>query len=40
VATLVRTVFDQPHRSEVKVQFQRVIEALAGKLPEASEHLE
>jgi len=40
VATLVRTIFDQPDATEVEAQFQRVTEALAGKLPEAAEHLE
>jgi len=40
VATLVRTIFDQPDAQEVKAQFQRVVEALATKLPEAADHLE
>jgi len=34
VATLVRTIFDQPDATEVEAQFQRVVEALAGKLPQ------
>ena len=40
VATLVRTIFDQPDANEVEAQFQRVTEALARKLPEAADHLE
>jgi len=40
VATLVRTIFDQPDATEVEAQFQRVVDALAGKLPEAADHLE
>jgi putative transposase len=40
VATLVRTIFDQPDATEVEAQFQRVTEALPGQLPEAAEHLE
>jgi putative transposase len=34
VATLVRTIFDQPDATEVEAQFQRVVDALAGKLPQ------
>jgi len=40
VATLVRTIVDQPDATEVEAQFQRVVDALAGKLPEAGDHLE
>jgi putative transposase len=36
VATLVRTIVDQPDATEVEAQFQRVVDALAGKLPEAA----
>jgi len=40
VATLVRTIFDQPGHKEVEAQFQRVVDALVTTLPEAFEHLE
>jgi putative transposase len=39
VATLVRTIFDQPDEAEVRAQFDRVVAALDGKLPTAAEHL-
>jgi len=39
VATLVRTIFDQPDTAEVHAQFGRVVDALEGKLPAAAEHL-
>ena len=39
VATLVRTIFDQPDAAEVHAQFDRVVAALDGKLPAAAEHL-
>jgi putative transposase len=39
VATLVRTIFDQPDAAEVDAQFDRVVAALEGKLPAAAEHL-
>jgi putative transposase len=39
VATLVRTIFDQPDAAEVQAQFGRVVAALEGKLPAAAEHL-
>jgi putative transposase len=39
VATLVRTIFDQPDEAEVHAQFGRVVTALEGKLPAAAEHL-
>ena len=39
VATLVRTIFDQPDTAEVHAQFGRVVAALDGKLPAAAEHL-
>jgi putative transposase len=39
VATLVRTIFDQPDAAEVHAQFDRVVAALEGKLPAAAEHL-
>jgi putative transposase len=39
VATLVRTIFDQPDEAEVHAQFGRVVTALEGKLPAAACHL-
>jgi putative transposase len=39
VATLVRTIFDQPDTAEVHAQFDRVVTALDGKLPAAAGHL-
>ena len=39
VATLVRTIFDQPDAAEVAAQFGRVVAALEGKLPAAAGHL-
>jgi putative transposase len=39
VATLVRTIFDQPDAAEVHAQFARVVDALEAKLPAAAEHL-
>ena len=39
VATLVRTIFDQPDEAEVRAQFDRVVAALDGKLPAAAGHL-
>jgi transposase-like protein len=40
VATLVRTVFEQPDAEAVCAQFRHVVEALATKFPAAAEHLE
>lgn len=40
VATLVRTIFDQPDAESVVAQFDRVVAALEEKLPVASEHLD
>jgi transposase-like protein len=39
VATLVRTIFDQPDAAEVCAQFDRVVSALEAKLPAAAGHL-
>ena len=39
VATLVRTIFDQPDAAEVAAQFARVVTALEAKLPAAAAHL-
>lgn len=40
VATLLRTIFDQPDAAELRAQFQRVVGALESKLPEAASHLD
>jgi putative transposase len=40
VATQVRTVFDQADADAVAAQFDRVVDALAVKYPDASTHLE
>jgi putative transposase len=40
VATLVRTIFDQPDPAEVHAQFGRVVAALEAKLPAAAQHLD
>jgi putative transposase len=40
VATQVRTIFDQADAEAVTAQFDRVVEALASKYPEAGGHLE
>lgn len=39
VATLVRTVFDQPDAAEVAAQFDRAVPTLSDKLPAAADHL-
>jgi putative transposase len=39
VATLVRTIFDQPGPAEVAAQFGRVVTALEAKLPAVAAHL-
>ena len=40
VKTLLQTVFDQPDKESVHAQFDRVVDALAEKLPAVAEHLE
>jgi len=40
VKTLLHSVYDQPDASGVQAQFDRVLDALAEKLPKAAEHLE
>jgi transposase-like protein len=40
VATLVRTIFDQPAAEEVHAQHTRVVASLEAKHPDAAEHLE
>jgi putative transposase len=39
VATLVRTVFDQPDADAVRDQFCRAVEAIQARFPAAAEHL-
>ena len=40
VATMVRTIFDQPDAASVREQFGRVLETIAAKFPDAAEHLD
>ncbi|MFV2176254.1 IS256 family transposase [Actinomadura sp. LOL_016] len=40
VATLVRTIFDQPAAEEVHAQHARVVDSLNAKHPDAAEHLD
>jgi putative transposase len=40
VATMVRTIFDQPDPASVREQFGRVLEAIAAKFGDAGEHLD
>ena len=40
VATLVRTIFDQPTAEQVRAQHRWVIDALAAKYPAAADHLD
>ena len=40
VRTLLHSVFDQPDAESVDAQYDRVIEALADKLPKVADHLE
>jgi transposase-like protein len=40
VATLVRTIFDQPAAEEVAAQHARVVDSLAAKHPDAAAHLD
>jgi transposase-like protein len=39
VATMLRTVFDQPDADAVRAQFDRVVDAVGAKFPDAGEHL-
>jgi putative transposase len=39
VATMLRTVFDQPDAEAVRAQFDRVVAAITAKFPDAGEHL-
>ena len=40
VKALLHSISDQPDADAVHAQFDRVVEALAGKLPNVAEHLE
>jgi Transposase, Mutator family len=40
IATLVRTVFDQPDTDAVRAQFDRVMATIEAKFPVAAEHLD
>jgi putative transposase len=40
VATLVRTVFDQPDADAVRAQYDRAVEAIEAKFPTAADHLD
>ena len=40
VATLLRTIFDQPDAEQVHAQYDRLVEALAAKSPTAADHLD
>jgi transposase-like protein len=40
VATMVRTIFDQPDAPSVRAQFSRVVATIEAKYPDAAEHLD
>ena len=40
VRTLLHSVFDQPDAESVGAQYDRIIDALADKLPKVADHLE
>src|SRR5882757_990043 len=40
VATMVRTIFDQPDAASVRDQFGRVVDTIAAKFPDAATHLD
>jgi putative transposase len=40
VATMVRTIFDQPDAASVRAQFGRVVQAIEAKFPDAAMHLD
>ena len=40
VKALLHSVYDQPDTDAVNAQFDRIVDALAGKLPAVAEHLE
>ncbi len=40
VATMVRTIFDQPDAASVRDQYSRVVEAIEARFPDAAAHLD
>jgi transposase-like protein len=40
VATMVRTIFDQPDTASVREQFTRVVDTIAARFPDAATHLD
>jgi putative transposase len=40
VATMVRTIFDQPDAASVREQFGRVVDTIAARFPDAATHLD
>jgi transposase-like protein len=40
VATMVRTIFDQPDAAAVRDQYTRVVEAIEARFPDATTHLD
>jgi putative transposase len=40
VKTMLHSVYDQPDATSVHTQYDRLVEAVSGKLPEAGDHLE
>jgi transposase-like protein len=40
VATMVRTIFDQPDAASVREQFGRVMDTIAARFPDAATHLD
>jgi len=40
VRTLLHSVYDQPDAESVAAQYDRIVDALSGKLPKVAEHLE
>ncbi len=40
VKALLHSVYDQPNKAAVNEQFDRIVDALAGKLPAVADHLE
>jgi putative transposase len=40
VATMVRTIFDQPDAASVREQFARVVDTIATRFPDAATHLD
>jgi transposase-like protein len=40
VATMVRTIFDQPDAASVREQYDRVVDTIAAKYPDAATHLD